>query len=110
MTQSHASEHRGPAPSGHRLIEPGTYYLVFAALIVVTVVTVLTSFLELGRWHLLVGLLFGTVKAVLVALFFMHLVHSSRVVWLIVAASLFWLGILHVLTLSDYWTRIWQTY
>jgi cytochrome c oxidase subunit 4 len=82
-----------------------TYYRVFAALIALTLLTVSVSFLDLGRWHTTVGVLIGVVKATLVALFFMHLLHSSRASWLAVLAGLFWLGILMVLTLTDYLSR-----
>ncbi len=82
-----------------------TYYTVFAALIALTLVTVGVSFLELGPWHTTVGVLIGGVKATLVALFFMHLIHSSKASWLAVIASLFWFAILMGLTLSDYLTR-----
>lgn len=82
-----------------------TYYSVFVALIALTLVTVAVSFLELGAWHTTVGVLIGAVKATLVILFFMHLLHSSKASWLAVLAGLFWLGILMALTLSDYLTR-----
>lgn len=82
-----------------------TYYGVFAALIGLTLLTVAVSFLELGAWHTTVGVLIGVIKATLVALFFMHLLHSSRASWLAALAGLFWLGILMALTLSDYLTR-----
>jgi len=82
-----------------------TYYRVFAALIALTLLTVFVSFLELGPWHTTVGVLIGVVKASLVGLFFMHLLHSSKASWLAVIASLFWFGILIGLTLSDYLTR-----
>ncbi len=82
-----------------------TYYKVFAALIVLTLVTVYVSFRELGPWHTTVGVLIGAIKASLVVLFFMHLLHSSKASWLAVLAGLFWLGIMMALTLSDYLTR-----
>ncbi|HZV04350.1 MAG TPA: cytochrome C oxidase subunit IV family protein [Gemmataceae bacterium] len=82
-----------------------TYYTVFAALIALTLVTVFVSFLELGAWHTTVGVLIGVVKASLVGLFFMHLLHSSKASWLAVLAGLFWFAILIALTLSDYLTR-----
>jgi cytochrome c oxidase subunit 4 len=87
-----------------------TYYAVFAGLIALTLLTVGLSFLQLGEWHTVVGLLIGTAKALLVALFFMHLIHSDRQTWLAVGAGLFWLGILLALTLSDYLTRSWLVY
>jgi hypothetical protein len=49
--------------------------------------------------------LIGVVKASLVGLFFMRLLHSSRMPWLAVLARLFWLAILMELTLSDYLTH-----
>lgn len=82
-----------------------TYYTVFAALITLTLVTVAVSFLELGSWHTTVGVLIGVVKASLVVLFFMHLLHSSKLAWLAALAGLFWLFIMMGLTLSDYLTR-----
>jgi cytochrome c oxidase subunit 4 len=82
-----------------------TYYSVFVTLIALTLVTVAVSFLELGAWHTTVGVLIGVVKATLVALFFMHLLHSPRASWLAALAGLFWFGILMVLTLTDYLTR-----
>jgi cytochrome c oxidase subunit 4 len=82
-----------------------TYYLVFAVLIALTLLTVFVSFLELGPWHTTVGVLIGVVKASLVGLFFMHLIHSSKASWLAVIAGLFWFAILIGLTLTDYLTR-----
>jgi cytochrome c oxidase subunit 4 len=82
-----------------------TYYLVFAALIALTLLTVGVSFYELGAWHTTVGVLIGVVKASLVVLFFMHLLHSSKLSWLAALAGVFWLVILMGLTLVDYLTR-----
>jgi cytochrome c oxidase subunit 4 len=87
------------------LVPTRTYYSVFTALIALTLLTVAVSFLELGAWHTTVGVLIGVVKASLVGLFFMHLLHSSKASWLAVLAGLFWLTIMMVLTLSDYLTR-----
>jgi cytochrome c oxidase subunit 4 len=46
----------------------------------------------------------------LVVLFFMHVKYSTRLTWVVVAASVFWLGILLALTMGDYLTRSWRTY
>ena len=40
----------------------------------------------------------------------MHVKYSTRLTWAVVAGSVFWLGILLALTLSDYLTRAWRTY
>jgi cytochrome c oxidase subunit 4 len=78
-------------------------------LIGLTVLTVSASFIQMES-HIAVGLVFGAVKALLVVLFFMHLLHSQRMTWLVAGAGLFWLAIMLVLTLSDYLTRPWLVY
>ncbi|HMF18438.1 MAG TPA: cytochrome C oxidase subunit IV family protein [Gemmataceae bacterium] len=82
-----------------------TYYYVFGALIALTVLTVGISFLDLGQWHIAAGLTIAVCKAGFVILFFMHLLHSRPLTWLILGTGLFWLAILLALTLSDYVTR-----
>ena len=93
-----------------RVIPQSTYYRVFGTLIVLTFLTVGLSFLELGEWHTVAGLIIAICKAALVALFFMHLLSSQRLTWIVLGAGLFWLGVLMVLTLSDYLTRHWLAY
>ncbi len=86
-------------------MRPSTYYVVFAALVALTALTVGLGFAPLGRWHTVFGLCIAGTKAVLVALFFMHLWHSRRLVWIVVGGGLFWLAILIGLTLTDYLAR-----
>ena len=88
-----------------RIIPERTYYAVFAALIVLTFLTVGVSFIELGAWHTAVALTIAVGKAVLVVLFFMHVLHSSRLNWVVILSALYWLGILMGLTLTDYLSR-----
>jgi cytochrome c oxidase subunit 4 len=82
-----------------------TYLLVFAALMVLTAVTVAVAFLDLGVFNDVVALSIAVVKAVLVVLFFMHVLHSSRMTKLSIVAGFLWLAILIGLTLSDYLSR-----
>jgi cytochrome c oxidase subunit IV len=89
------------------VVAPRTYYLVFAALLVLTLLTVGASYLELGPLHTVVALLIAATKALLVVLFFMHVLYSPRLIWVVIGGSLFWLAIMLSLTLSDYWTRPW---
>jgi cytochrome c oxidase subunit 4 len=84
---------------------PSTYYNVFAGLIGLTLLTVALSFIHLGAWHTPIGLAIAITKASLVAIFFMHLAASSRMVWISLGAGLFWLGILLGLTMTDYLSR-----
>jgi cytochrome c oxidase subunit 4 len=84
-----------------------TYLLVFAGLLALTGLTLALSGVELGAWHTAVGLTIATTKALLVILFFMHVLYSSRLTWVVALSSLFWLGILLVYTLTDYMSRDW---
>jgi cytochrome c oxidase subunit 4 len=89
-----------------RDISPSTYILVCVMLIALTLLTLTVSFAPLpGLWHVVLGLLIGLCKATLVVLFFMHAIRGDRLTWLAIAASGFWLGIILVLTYSDYFTR-----
>ena len=83
-----------------------TYYLVFLTLIVCTAITVAVSFVDLGRFNVVVALGIAILKATLVVLFFMHVKYSGKLTWVVVAGSLFWLGILIVMTAGDYLTRV----
>ena len=84
-----------------------TYLWVFAALIALTVVTTLVAYVDLGRFSVMVALAIAVCKMLLVALFFMHLRYSTRLTQLVVGGGLLWLGILFLLTMSDYVTRGW---
>jgi cytochrome c oxidase subunit 4 len=89
---------------------PPTYFAIFAALLCLTGATVLVAYLPLGEWHTVLALAIAVAKATLVLLFFMHLLHSTRLTWLCIAAGVFWLGIMLTLTFSDYLTRHWLSY
>jgi len=74
---------------------------VFAALLLLTVVTVLVSYVDLGLWNAVVALLIASVKASLVALFFMHLKSESRLVWGFALVPVLFLALILLGTLSD---------
>jgi cytochrome c oxidase subunit IV len=82
------------------------YFLIFLALLVGTALTVLAAFVDFPwRLNTIVALTIASVKATLVVLYFMHVRYSPRLVWVIVASALFWMGILFAFTFSDYLTR-----
>ncbi len=90
----------------HKPISPVLYGLVYVALVGFTALTVaLSAYAHLGRMEVVVALGIATVKTVLVGLFFMHLIHSGKLTWLILAAGVLFLGIMLALTMSDYLTR-----
>jgi cytochrome c oxidase subunit IV len=86
---------------------PVRYFVVFAALLVLTLTTYGAAYAPLGEWHVAAALGIAIVKASMVALIFMHLSHSSKLTWLVVASGLFTLVLLIGFTLADYWTRSW---
>ena len=85
------------------------YFAVLFALLVGTGLTVYAANLDLGRYNAVVALGIATIKATLVALFFMHVWHASeKLTKLVVIAALFFLLLLLGLTMSDYATRMWS--
>ena len=101
-----ADQHASP----HHVTPLRTYIFVFLALAAGTLLTWFASTIDLGWANTPIALLIATTKAVLVILFFMHVIHSSRLTWVVVIGSFVWLGVLFVLTFSDYLTRIWAVY
>jgi cytochrome c oxidase subunit 4 len=95
-----------PEPTEH-IVPPRIYVAVFATLLVLTATTTAVSFVDLGPWNTVVALGIAVVKATLVVLFFMHLKYSGRLTQLVIGGGILWLGILLVLTLSDFMSRSW---
>ncbi len=91
----------------HDIVPRRVYYKIFAALLALTLLTVGAAFLDLGRLNTVIALTIAVGKATLVLLFFMHVRYSSHVIWVAVGAGAFWIGMLLVLTMSDYLTRGW---
>ncbi|HVF57868.1 MAG TPA: cytochrome C oxidase subunit IV family protein [Pyrinomonadaceae bacterium] len=83
------------------------YFMIFAALLVGTALTVVAATINFGRMNDVIAMTIAVTKAMLVLLFFMHVRYSSRLIWVVVAGAFFWLGILLALTLSDYTSRGW---
>lgn len=83
------------------------HVVVLMALLLLTAATVGVSFLNIrGRWHLASGVGIAVVKASLVALFFMHVLHSRAATRAVIVVAVFWLAaVLLGLILTDYTTR-----
>ena len=82
-----------------------TYYIVYFALLSLTLLTCALSFVPQVGWHATVGLGIASIKAGLIAVFFMHILTADRLAWLTLLAGLLWFSILLGLTLADYLTR-----
>jgi len=86
------------------------YYTIFGVLMLCTLLTVQIAFMDLGPLNAIAALGIAVFKATLVVLYFMHVKYSTKLTWAVVLGSLFWLGILLAITMSDYLTRAWRTY
>src|SRR5215210_9576505 len=84
------------------------YVTIFLVLLVGTALTVMAAFIDFP-WQLntIVAMTIAITKATFVVLYFMHVRYSTRLIWVILAAALFWMAILFAFTFSDYWTRDW---
>lgn len=85
------------------------YFSVWGALLVGTFITYKVAYIDLGRFNAAVALIIATIKALLVALFFMHLKGAhERLLKLVVISTVFFLFLLLVLSMADYGTRTWS--
>ncbi|HYG09505.1 MAG TPA: cytochrome C oxidase subunit IV family protein [Pyrinomonadaceae bacterium] len=94
------------------IVSKKLYFVIFGALMVLTVLTVWVANIDLGseKLNTVVALAIAVTKAVLVVLYFMHVRYSSRLTWIVVAGGFLWLAIMVGLTMSDYLTRGFLTY
>lgn len=90
------------------VIPPKVYLAVFAALMVLTALTVWVAFQDFEPLNTAIALGIAGLKAVLVVLYFMHVRYGTRLTWVFSAVGFLWLFILIGLTLSDILTRHWE--
>jgi cytochrome c oxidase subunit IV len=92
------------------IVPKRTYYIVYVILLIGTYLTWQVAVFDLGPMNTIVALTIAVFKATLVVLFFMHVKYGTRLTWVVVIGSVFWLGILLTLTFGDYLTRSWRTF
>ncbi len=90
-----------------RVVQPKVYFGTCIALLLLLALTWTIAYVDLGPFNLMVALAIAITKAILIALFFMHIKGSSRVLHVAALAGVIWLLILISLTLGDYLTRGW---
>lgn len=101
--------HAGAAAHGHShghgahdvSKEVRKYLMVFGALLIGTILTVWASYINFGTpaANIIVALIIATVKATLVAGFFMHLIDERKLVYGVLGATVFFFIALMYLTL-----------
>jgi cytochrome c oxidase subunit 4 len=86
----------------HAHISTARFYLgVFLALVFCTYVTVKVSYYDFGSWNAIIAVVIATIKASLVAAFFMHLRHDKLFNTLAFLAAFLFLSIFIFLTYDD---------
>jgi len=73
--------------------------------LLLTGLTVLISFIDLGGMNVVIALTIASTKALLVALFFMHLLHDHKLYLIIFSTAIIFLAIFLMLTMFDVMTR-----
>lgn len=101
MSDAHSHAHAGPDHVPH--VSPLSLYLkTFGALMVLTVITVGASYIDLGTSvNLAVAIIIATIKATVVATFFMHLITDSKFHAIALVSSVVFLAIFVGFTMLD---------
>ncbi len=99
-SNDHSNPHHGPTVK--------TFLLIWVALLFCTWLTWFVATINLGAWSPVVALVIATFKALLVILFFMEMKYQSKMTMTVAIAAFFFLGIMLVLTMADYISRIWN--
>jgi cytochrome c oxidase subunit 4 len=104
MADDHGHVHDAVADDGrvHAHIATARFYWgIFGCLVVLTLLTVKVSYYDFGSANIIIALLIASMKASLVAAFFMHLRHDSLFNTLAFLAAFLFLGIFILLTYDD---------
>ena len=88
-------------PSLAHVVEVRVLLAVFAALIALTAITVAVSYFDFGPFNLIVALGVATLKATLVALWFMHLRYESGLHAFIFLVGVVFLGLFLGIAMLD---------
>ena len=95
---SHSEEHH---VTGYK-----TYFIVWVLLMILTATTVYVSYLDFGTFNIVIAMIVASIKASVVALFFMHLKFEDTFTWLFAIFPLLLLFLLIGLTMIDTFTRV----
>ena len=100
-SDTESSTHAGDAHGG-----PKTYTAVLFALLFLTILTVAAASFNFGSANVVIALAIASMKATLVALFFMHLVWDKPVNAIIAIAGFLFLGIFLMFDFIDVSSRV----
>ena len=105
-SHDHVSHDHDDGGDVHVHISPSRFYWgIFGALVCLTIATVKVSYYDFGSANILIALVIATMKASLVAAFFMHLRYDKLFNTLAFLAAFLFLGIFILLTYDDVGVR-----
>ncbi len=84
-----------------------TYMFTWLGLLGLTLLTTLVGFMNMGPFSMVIAVAIATMKAALIAGFFMHALYEKNLVRVILAGGVIWFLILVSMTMTDYITRGW---
>ena len=90
----------------HHITTNKTYIIVWLALMILTAVTVYVSYINFGILNIVIALVVASIKASVVALYFMHLKFEDSITWVFALFPLSLLALLIALTITDTFTRV----
>ena len=82
-----------------------TYVLTWLALMILLALTCASSYVPMGPWNTIANMGISCAKALLIAIFFMHLRNAGALLRIAAIVGLVWLSILFGLSWTDYATR-----
>lgn len=82
------------------------YAAVCLTLFVLTGVTVYSAGFDFGDFNIVIAMVIASIKASIVALYFMHLKFEDRLTWIYALYPLFLLSLLIGFTLMETFTRV----
>ena len=94
--------------NNHHVVGLRVYSQVFAALLVLTALTVGVAQVDFGPLNALLAAGIATIKALLVLLYFMHVKYDDKIYGLIFGLAMFFVFVLFVFIKFDALTRVLQ--
>ena len=107
QSQAHTPPQPGSPPSVGHAVPIRILATTLVALLVFTWLTVAATWFDLGNWNLWIAMLIATIKATLVALYFMHLRYDRPFNGILLLGTLLFVLLFIGVTLMD--TRQYQS-
>src|SRR5581483_11418875 len=105
IAHGHGHEHHDDGAVHVHVASTPFYLLILLALLFLTAVTVGCALVDFGSWNIVIAVGVATVKASIVAAFFMHLRHDKLFNTLAFLAAFLFLSIFLLITADDLWKR-----